>query len=47
MGLIQKVYINNIPCHGKLCVHVNGNLTIQLRQGVTERINIRRDLQYR
>ena len=28
-------------------VHVNGNLTIQLRPGVTERINIRRVLPYR
>jgi transposase InsO family protein len=28
-------------------VHVNGNLTLQLRQGVTERINIRRVLPYR
>ena len=29
------------------CVHVNGNLTIILRPGVTERINIRRVLPYR
>jgi transposase InsO family protein len=28
-------------------VHVNGNLTIELRNGVTERINIRRVLPYR
>ena len=28
-------------------VHVNGNFTIQLRPGVTERINIRRVLPYR
>ena len=28
-------------------VHVNGNLTLQLRQGVTECINIRRVLPYR
>ena len=28
-------------------VHVNGNLTIQLRDGITERINIRRVLPYR
>ena len=28
-------------------VHVNGNLTIQLRAGVTERINIRRVIPYR
>ena len=28
-------------------VHVNGTLTIQLRQGVTERINIRRIVPYR
>jgi hypothetical protein len=28
-------------------VHVNGNLTLQLCQGVTERINIRRVLPYR
>ena len=28
-------------------VHVNGNLTLQLRQGVTERVNIRRVLPYR
>lgn len=28
-------------------VHVNGTLTIQLRPGVTERINIRRILPYR
>ena len=28
-------------------VHVNGNLTIRLRPGVTERINIRRVLPYR
>jgi hypothetical protein len=27
-------------------VHVNGNLTLQLRQGVTERIKIRRVLPY-
>jgi hypothetical protein len=28
------------------CVHVNGNLTILLREGITERINIRRVLPY-
>jgi hypothetical protein len=28
-------------------VHVDGNLPLQLRQGVTERINIRRVLLYR
>ncbi len=28
-------------------VHVNGNLTILLRDGITERINIRRVLLYR
>ncbi len=28
------------------CVHVNGNLTILLRKGITERINIRRVLLY-
>ncbi len=27
-------------------VHVNGNVTVQLRTGVTERLNIRRDKQY-
>jgi hypothetical protein len=27
-------------------VHVNGNLTILLREGITERINIRRVLPY-
>ncbi len=29
------------------CVHVNGNLTILLREGITERINICRVLPYR
>ncbi len=29
------------------CVHVNGNLTILLREGITECINIRRVLPYR
>jgi hypothetical protein len=28
------------------CVHVNGNLIILLHEGITERINIRRDLLY-
>ncbi len=28
------------------CVHVNGNLTILLHEGITERINIRRVLPY-
>ncbi len=28
------------------CVHVNGNLTILLREGITERINISRVLLY-
>ncbi len=28
------------------CVHVNGNLTTLLRKGITEHINIRRDLSY-
>jgi hypothetical protein len=28
------------------CIHVNGNLTILLREGITERINIRRVLPY-
>ncbi len=28
------------------CVHVNGNLTILLRNGITENINIHRDLSY-
>ncbi|KAL7525212.1 hypothetical protein ACHAXR_000905, partial [Thalassiosira sp. AJA248-18] len=28
-------------------VHVNGTVTIELRQGVTERINIRRLIPYR
>ncbi len=28
------------------CVHVNGNLTILLCEGITESINIRRVLQY-
>ncbi len=28
------------------CVHVNGNLTILLREGITERTNIRRVLLY-
>ncbi len=28
------------------CVHVNGNLTILWREGITECINIRRVLQY-
>jgi hypothetical protein len=28
-------------------IHVNGNLTILLREGITERINIRRVLPYR
>jgi hypothetical protein len=28
------------------CVHVNGNLIILLREGITERINIRRVLPY-
>ena len=28
-------------------VHINGNITIVLREGVTERINIRRVLPYR
>ncbi len=27
-------------------IHVNGNLTILLREGITERINIRRVLLY-
>ncbi len=27
-------------------VHVNGNLTILLHEGITERINIHRDLSY-
>jgi hypothetical protein len=29
------------------CIHINGNLTILLREGITERINIRRVLPYR
>jgi hypothetical protein len=29
------------------CVHINGNLTILLREGITEHINIRRVLPYR
>ena len=29
------------------CVHVNGNLTILLRDGIAEHINIRRVLSYR
>jgi hypothetical protein len=29
------------------CIHVNGNLTILLREEITERINIRRVLPYR
>ncbi len=28
------------------CIHVNGNLTILLREGITERINIGRVLPY-
>ena len=28
-------------------IHVNGTLTIELRQGVTERINIRRVIPYK
>ena len=28
------------------CIHVNGNLTIKLRDGVTERLNIRRVIPY-
>ncbi len=28
------------------CIHVNGNLTILLREGITERINIHRVLLY-
>jgi hypothetical protein len=28
------------------CIHVNGNLTILLHEGITERINIHRDLSY-
>jgi hypothetical protein len=28
------------------CIHINGNLTILLHEGVTERINIRRVLPY-
>ncbi len=29
------------------CIHVNGNLTILLREGITERIKICRDQTYR
>jgi hypothetical protein len=29
------------------CIHINGNLTILLREGITERINICRVLPYR
>jgi hypothetical protein len=28
------------------CVHINGNLTVLLREEITERINIRRVLPY-
>jgi hypothetical protein len=28
------------------CVHINGNLIILLRERITERINVRRDLLY-